>query len=123
MLRVLPEEPMTHEEILKAARERLAEIDREVARLEEERAKLAGMLAQPIPRFVPVLPSPEPVTWPLFPEDSTMPGVYWTTLPFTVGGTSVRAPAWTWGLTPASTCLDTIVIGGPQRLPSDLRFA
>ena len=47
---------MTHDEILNAARDRLAEIDRETARLDtqkaaltEERAKLAAMLGQPQP--------------------------------------------------------------------------
>lgn len=40
---------VTHDQIMQAARERIAEIDREKARLEDERAKLQALLgAQPV---------------------------------------------------------------------------
>jgi hypothetical protein len=62
---------MTHDEILNAARDRLAEIDRETARLDtqkaaltEERAKLAAMLGQP----QPVAPFVAPMSQPPLPQ-------------------------------------------------------
>ncbi len=84
---------MTHDDILKAARERIAEIDKQTAALAEERGKLQAMLSPtrfvaPLPVAPPLpagpgLPWHEPPWWPL-------PEVMWwggsaTTLPLYIG--------------------------------------
>lgn len=105
---------MTHNEILNAARDRLAEIDRETARLDtqkaaltEERAKLAAMLGQPQPVAPFVAPWTPPPAQP----------VIVTPLPYN------PKPWRPMNSAPWIMTTPHVIIGGPQRLPSDMRFA
>lgn len=121
---------MTHEEILKAARERLAEIEREKARLEDERGKLQALLGvRPTPQFVPVLPSglawreqwrqvPE-VTW--TPRVDTL-GTFTvcTTIPDLSGGITIRGTD-SGGFTLHDMSSD-LVIGGTQGPNPSIRY-
>lgn len=140
---------MTHDQIMQAARERIAEIDREKARLEDERVKLQALLgAQPVTpaQFVPLPSLPVPQWWrepPWQPLDQwrPLPEVTWTphtglpTGTFTICTTGTVAPPaidtfGTFGISADFPLLafnedftpPNIVVGGPQRLPSDLRF-
>lgn len=56
---------MTHDEILKAACERIAAIDKQTADLAAERAKLVAMVAAPPP--APSFPLTSPHTWQIDP--------------------------------------------------------
>lgn len=122
---------MTHDDILKAARERIAEIDKQTAALAEERAKLQAMLgAQPVmPQFVP-LPSLRPMPEVTCTPHTGLPTGTFTTC--TTGTTSIPTidALGQFGITADFPLLafnedftpPDIVIGGPQRLPSDMRF-
>ena len=124
---------MTHEEILKAARERLAEIDREKARLEDERGKLQALLGvQPTPQFVPVLPPMSPgiawrEQWRQVPEVTWTPHVdtfgtftICTTDPRLSGGITIRGMD-SGGFTLHDLSSD-LVIGGEQGPNPSIRY-
>ena len=103
---------MTHDDILKAARERIAEIDKQTAAMAEERGKLQAMLSPtrfvaPLPVAPPLpagpgLPWYEPPWWP-------MPEVTWYPRTDPIG-------------TFITTTGTSLVIGGEQRPGSGLVF-
>lgn len=90
---------MTHDEILNAARERIAEIDKQKAALDVERAKLQAMLG---PSPLPVAPFIAPWTPPL--EFVAVPLPYVTRTTPTTTGRGVQFST------------DPIIVGGTQRL-------
>lgn len=77
---------MTHDDILKAARERIAEIDAQIALLVAERAKLQAMLGEqkpgdPIKRLLDnPAPWPQPYPLPVWPQPA-YPNPYHPHLP------------------------------------------
>lgn len=102
---------MTHDDILKAARERLAEIDKQTAAMAEERGKLVAMLGAPVTLPVlPVLPVAPPLRpWPYPHEWRPFPEVTWTPRTDLIG-------------TYITTTGTALVIGGEQRPDSSIRF-
>ncbi len=119
---------MTHDDILKAARERLVEIDKQTAALAEERGKLQAMLGAPV--TLPVLPvAPWPYPPPPWDRVWPLPEVTWYPRigepgTFTIATTGTDLVTW---LATPTTWTDralsgALVVGGEQRLDPSLHF-
>ncbi len=112
---------MTHDEILKAARERIATITAEVAKLEAEKLKLRVLVGDfPQPAIAPLPPMmPQPFQpWPPLTE------VRWTT---GTGSVSITPVVWTpvrpnteWPLYESGSL--TIPCGGGVRFDPSVRY-
>lgn len=136
---------MTHDDILKAARERIAEIDAQIAPLAAERAKLQAMLGEqkpddPIKRLLDnPTPWPQPSPLPVWPQP-VWPNPHYPYLPpwgeTWIVTTTPNVPIDTFGtltLTDGTFgttidlgvvgALDSIVCGGLPLVPRGVRFA
>lgn len=126
---------MTHDDILKAARERIAEIDKQTAAMAEERGKLQALLGAPVTLPVlPVAPWPyPPPPWDrVWPWDHAwpLPGVTWTLGSGTIATSTTTVPIYTsdapggatLGVFPLHDTAGAIVVGGEQRPGSGVHF-
>ena len=122
---------MTHDDILKAARERIGEIDKQTTALAEERGKLQAMLSPtrsvaPLP-IAPPLPAGPGLPW-HEPPWRPLPEVTWT-----LGSGIIATSTTTYasdvpsggplGAFPLHDASGDLVIGGKQRPGSDLRYS